>query len=121
MRPYRAEHSHKASLLPPSLPWAAPAPRILELPGRKPVAKGSIGLSVEGAKDGPASGPQPSTMQHHADSSLCRTGVRGTSRQGKEAGPAWVRWAQETPMTRRTFPSQRRLPVLSWVWVCPSF
>lgn len=59
---------------------------------------------MEGAKDGPASGPQPSTMQHHAGSSVCHTGVRGTSRQGKEAGASLVQVGTLSTSDQKDFP-----------------
>lgn len=103
--PGRAQPSAMFYLPSSSLPWAAAAPGILEPPPRKkPAAEGSIRPVMEGTKDGasPQAGSPPpcSTMQ----GAVCRTGVPGTSRQGKEAGASLDQVGTLSTSDQRTVP-----------------
>jgi len=86
MRTYRAEHTQSLPAF-PFFPLGHPCssdPRASTQ--EKPVAKGSIG-PIHGRCQGWAR-LRPAALHHAAPcgQGICRTGVRGTSRQGKGVG-----------------------------------
>lgn len=97
-------------LLPPHSP-ACPSSCILEPP---PGGKASCIGPIHGRCQGWACPPPPCSTMRGA---LCRAGVPGTSRQGKEAGASLDQVGTLSTSDQEHFPSPRGLPPL--VWGCP--